>query len=167
MLGYAHCLMGEHKTAVELAEKGLKMHTDLGLPFWRSLAHYLCSRAHFEVADPEKARTHAELALQFSMENNEKAVQGYSRAWLGRVLAKSEATQIKTAEQYILQGITLLEELGIPAFYAWGYLWLGEVYFESDRREEALANLKKAEGMFREMGMDYWLAKTQDVLARL
>jgi class 3 adenylate cyclase len=28
-------------------------------------------------------------------------------------------------------------------------------------------NLKKAEGMFRYMGMDYWLGKAQETLARL
>jgi hypothetical protein len=31
----------------------------------------------------------------------------------------------------------------------------------------SLENLKRAEGMFQEMGMDYWLAKTQEVLGRL
>ena len=31
----------------------------------------------------------------------------------------------------------------------------------------ALETLKKAQEMFREMGMDYWLAKTQSVLERL
>jgi hypothetical protein len=44
---------------------------------------------------------------------------------------------------------------------------IGEVYAESGRPEEALKNLKKAEGMFRDMGMDYWLGKAQEVLARL
>ena len=34
-------------------------------------------------------------------------------------------------------------------------------------RFEALENLKKAETMFREMGMDHWLAKAQKALARL
>lgn len=38
---------------------------------------------------------------------------------------------------------------------------------ESGRREEALTNLKQAEGMFRRMGMDYWLAKAQEMLAQL
>jgi hypothetical protein len=33
--------------------------------------------------------------------------------------------------------------------------------------EEAMEYLKKAKRMFQEMGMDYWLAKTQEVLARL
>jgi hypothetical protein len=49
----------------------------------------------------------------------------------------------------------------------WGYFWLGEVYAESGRKEEALMNLKKAETMFREMGMDYSLDKALKALARL
>ncbi|MGO9567682.1 MAG: adenylate/guanylate cyclase domain-containing protein, partial [Desulfomonilaceae bacterium] len=112
-LGYAHCLMGEAKTAVDLTEKGLKMHTDLGIPFWRYLCHWSCSQAYFEVGEMGPAKMHAELALQFSLENNEKLGQGHSRAWLGRVLAKTEPTQTEEAEQQILQGISLLEELGL------------------------------------------------------
>ena len=107
--------MGESKTAVDLTEKGLKMHTDLGMPFWRSMCHWFCSYAYFELGDMEEARTHAELALQFSLENNERQMQGLSRIWLGRVLAKTDPTQIEAAEQHILQGISLLEELGIAA----------------------------------------------------
>ena len=78
-----------------------------------------------------------------------------------------DPTQIEAAEQHILQGINLLEELGIRASSSLGYLWLGEVYAESGRREEALENLKKAEAMFQEMGMDYWLGKARELLARI
>jgi class 3 adenylate cyclase/tetratricopeptide (TPR) repeat protein len=166
-LGYAHCLMGNPATGIELAEKGLKIHTDLGMPYWRSLAHYVCSWVYFELGEIGEARVHADLAVQFSLENNERQIQGFSRAWLGRVTAKTYPTQIQAAEQQILQGIGLLEELGVRSQAGYGYLWLGEVYAESDRREEALTNLKKAEGMFRDMGMDYWLAKAQEALARL
>ena len=166
-LGFAHCLMGQANIAVDLTEKGLRMHIDLGIPFYLSVCHWLCSQAHFEMDDMEDARTHAEEALQFSLANNERQMQGISRAWLGRILAKTDATQIEAAAQQILQGISLLEELGLRSHYAWGYLWLGEVYAESGRREEAMENLKKAEAMFREMGMDYFLGKTQEVLARL
>jgi hypothetical protein len=69
--------------------------------------------------------------------------------------------------RHILQGISILEELGILALSCLGHLWLGEVYAESGRREDALANLKKAETMFQQMGMDYWLGKAQDALTRL
>jgi hypothetical protein len=36
-----------------------------------------------------------------------------------------------------------------------GYFYLGKVYAEPGRKEEALKDMKKAESMFQEMGMDY------------
>jgi hypothetical protein len=48
-----------------------------------------------------------------------------------------------------------------------GYLFLGEVYVDTGQKDKALETLKKAEGMFKEMGMDYWLVKTQDALKGL
>lgn len=166
-LGYAHCLMGEYQKAVEFSEKGLRMHTELGMPYWRCVCHILCSFSHFEIGDMVEARTHAELALKYSVQNNERNTQGLSTMWFGRVSAKTGPSHIEAAEQNILRGINLLGELGISAQYSLGYLWLGEVYAESGRNEEALENLKKAEGMFGDMGMDYWLAKAQEALARL
>ena len=38
-LGYAYWLTGDYQTALEFTEKGLKIHSDLGLPFFRSLCH--------------------------------------------------------------------------------------------------------------------------------
>jgi hypothetical protein len=35
------------------------------------------------------------------------------------------------------------------------------------QKEKALENLKKAETMFQEMGMDYWLAVTREASAGL
>jgi class 3 adenylate cyclase/tetratricopeptide (TPR) repeat protein len=166
-LGYAHCFMGKSVTAVDLTEKGLKLHKETGMPFWRSLCHWFCSSAHFESGDTEQARTHAELALQCSTKNNERQIQGISEAWLGRVIAKKEPSQIEAAEGHLLRGISLLEQLEVRAEYSLGYLWLGEVHAELGRREEALENLKKAEGMFQDMGMDYWLGKAQEALARM
>jgi class 3 adenylate cyclase/tetratricopeptide (TPR) repeat protein len=166
-LGFAYCLMGQFKDAVEFTKKGLKMQTNIGISFWQSMCRWFLSYAKFELGDMGDAITHANLAVQLSLENNERHAQGVSVAWLGRVRAKTEPTQIEGAVQQLLQGISMLEELGAAAFYCCGYLWLGEVYAESGLREEALQNLKKAEGMFREMGMDYWLGKAQEALARL
>jgi tetratricopeptide (TPR) repeat protein len=86
---------------------------------------------------------------------------------LGRILAKSNPSQIDKAEESILKGISIFEELRIKAFSSHGYLYLGEVYADAGQKDKAIKNLKKSEGMFKEMGMDYWLAKTQEVLNRL
>jgi cytochrome c-type biogenesis protein CcmH/NrfG len=61
----------------------------------------------------------------------------------------------------------ICDELSLKPWSAQGYLFLGEIYGDAARREKALESLKKAEGMFQEMKMDYWLAKTQEVLGRL
>jgi membrane protein DedA with SNARE-associated domain len=51
--------------------------------------------------------------------------------------------------------------------YAQGHLFLGELYVHADQKEKALKHLKKAETMFQEMGMDYWLAVAREVSAGL
>jgi len=40
----------------------------------------------------------------------------------------------------------------------------GQLYLNAGKKEKAIHNLKKAERMFREMGMDYWLVKTKEIL---
>ena len=39
----------------------------------------------------------------------------------------------------------------------------GELYLNGGKKEKAIDNLKKAEGMFREMGMDGWLVKAREI----
>jgi hypothetical protein len=48
-----------------------------------------------------------------------------------------------------------------------GCLNLGELYFDNGQQGNALENLKKARGMFQDMGMEYWLGKAQEVLGKL
>jgi len=60
-----------------------------------------------------------------------------------------------------------MEELRLKPRSSLGYLYLGKFYIDIGQKEKAQENLKKAERMFQEMGMDYWLAKMKEVLERL
>ncbi len=166
-LGYGHWLIGDYGTALEFAEKGLKIHTDLGLPFSLSVCHWFYGLAHYSLGNLEEAGVQAEQALKCSLANNEKQHQGTSWRLKGMVLAKADPGQFETAVEHIRRSNTILEELGMLPWSGCGYFSLGEVYAESGRKEEALENLKKAETLFRDMGMDYWLAKAQEALAKL
>jgi len=86
---------------------------------------------------------------------------------LGTISGKTEPLQIDKAEECILKGIEICKELKIKAHYSIGHLYLGQLYLDAGEKDKAVDNLKKAEGMFREMGMDYWLTKTREVLGRL
>jgi tetratricopeptide (TPR) repeat protein len=165
--GLAHCLMGEFRTGLDLAEKGLRMHQDLGLPYFISLCHFCCGLAHFELGELEEAQTHFELGLQSALQNQEKANQAIIRLYLGWVMARMDPKQVEAAVEYIHQGITLYEELGFRACYPVAYMILGAVYAESGRPEEAQEHLKKAEAMFQEMGMDYYLGRTREIMGKL
>ena len=71
------------------------------------------------------------------------------------------------AEEYINKGIKMAAELKIRPCLSRGYLYLGDLYNHIGRKDEASKYLEKAEWMFKEMEMDYYLAKTQEVLGRL
>ena len=102
--------------------------------------------------------------LKLALDNNNKWEEGLSRIGLGRMLAKSDPLQRDKAEESLLKGIKICEELRIKPWYSVGYLYLGEVYTDIGQKDKALETLKKAEGMFKEMGMDYWLARTKEAL---
>ena len=64
----------------------------------------------------------------------------------------------------MLQGISMLDDLQIRPRYAEGLMYLEELYADAGQRGAALENLKKAAGMFQEMGMDYWLTQVRKIL---
>ena len=67
----------------------------------------------------------------------------------------------------LVKGIEILNELKAKSYYSLGYLFMGELFMQAEVKEKAIANLEKAREMFKEMGMDYWLDKTQEVLDKL
>lgn len=163
-LGGAYLYSGQTDTALRYAQKGLEMHTDLGLPLFLGSIHSTLGEVHLGLSNLEKALVHAEQAVDLSQKNNERFFEAEARITLGRVIAATDRMKFDEALEMMLQGIRMLDELQIRPRHAVGLLCIGELYADAGQKEEALENLKKAEGMFRGMGMDYWLGKTQEVL---
>ncbi len=167
LLGWGYLLTKEFETSREFVEKGNEIQSDAGVSFWHSLRFLVTGMIDFESGDLEMARNSMKEAIGLSQTNNESTLAGYSTIWLGRIVGKSDLSGADNARQLVLEGIRKLEELSAKPWSTQGYLFLGEIYADRGQKEKALAKLKKAESMFQEMGMDYWLAKTQEVLARL
>jgi tetratricopeptide (TPR) repeat protein len=166
-LGYGHYLLGDLENARINIEKGLKILQDIGVGFRLSVFYWFLSMLLFDLGEYDKALASIDETLILARKNNEKDTEGSSRIWLGRILGKTDPNQFDRAEESILKGINILEELRLKHYFSQGYLYLGEFYADTGRKEKAQENLKKAEQMFQEMGMDYWLEKTQKVLNRL
>jgi tetratricopeptide (TPR) repeat protein len=109
----------------------------------------------------------AEESLELARDNDEKWPLAMSWIFLGMVLGKADKSQCNQAEEYMLQGIKLYNKWKLRPLCSEGYLYLGELYADTGQKGKALENLKRAASEFQEMGMDYWLSRTQEVLERV
>jgi class 3 adenylate cyclase/tetratricopeptide (TPR) repeat protein len=166
-LGSVYSYLGDPETGRRYEEKGLKIQRDAGFEWLLSLYPLIMGDIHLQLGDLKSARSFMEEALRLSQKNNEKHLEGLSWMGLGLILVRTETSQIHKAEEYILQGMKILDEFKLRPDYARGYFYLGELYANAGQKEKALENLKKAETMFQEMGMDYWVGRTRKVLASI
>jgi tetratricopeptide (TPR) repeat protein len=167
MLGNTYAYLGDPEAGRSYGEKGLTMQRDNRLEFLLCMHHLLLGDTHLRRADLENARISLEEAVRLSQKQNEKYFGALAWIILGRVLGRTDASDIRKAEECILQGLNLAEEMKTRPFLAQGYLFLGELHAHGGQKDKALENLTKAETMFQEMGMDYWLAETRRVSAGL
>jgi tetratricopeptide (TPR) repeat protein len=167
MIGMGHYFLGELETALQYLERGLEIWREAGFTMLLSMVYRGLSMVHFDMGNTNDARGCIEESMKLAENNNEKQIEGIARAFLGRIMGKEDISQRDKAEVHILQGIDILEQLQLKPWVYQGYLYLGELYADTGQREKALKTLKKAEAAFKEMGMDYWLDKTQEVLKRV
>ena len=165
-LGYVCSMLGESEVGRRHAEKGLEIFRDSGMESILSYLYYNLGWICHDLGDIKNAKIHTEEALRLSQKNGEQLVEGMSLILLGKILGKIEPHRIDMAEEPILKGIEILQGLKLKAIYSQGYLFLGEFYLNGGEQEEAENNLKRAEGLFQEMGMDYWSARTREVMER-
>lgn len=163
-LGWGYLLLGDPETALKHTEKGLQIQRDTGIPFFLSLHHWRLGETHLALGNLDNARTNADEAIKLARKNNEKWSEGISKILLGTILGKIAVSQSNDVEQHFLEGIDILNNLELKPYVSRGYLYMGEYFIEMGRKEKGLEFIKKAETMYREMGMTYWLRRTQEIL---
>jgi len=166
-LGFGYYLLGDLKTARKYIEKGLSIQKNSVLPFVLPGHYYFLSMVYCDSGDVGKALDCAEKCLELSQKSDQRFMEGNARIHLGRALWKKDPSQTDKAEEHIRQGIKILKDLKLRPEFARGYLYLGELYADAGKKEKAFETLKKAETMFIDMETDYWLKRTQEVLAGL
>jgi tetratricopeptide (TPR) repeat protein len=164
--GLGHSLLGDYDNALKYMEKSQQITRDSGIPVAPLYLTLLCM-VHAQLGDLGNARSCAEKALELAQKDQDKRAEGVSSIYLGRILGMQDKSRWAEAEGCILRGIKILDELKLRPIYAHGYYYLGELYTHTGQREKARENLEKAEAMYREMGMEYHLRRTQSALAKL
>ncbi len=164
---YGHYLLGDLKAADMEIKQALELQREIGTRFWVSSNYLYLALVNLDSSNIDRAMLYAEQAISLSQETQAKHLEGRSRVLLGKIIGKIDQARIRDAEDSILHGMKISDQIGARPDSSIGYLYLGELYADRGEKEKALENLQKAESMFQEMGMDYWLGKTQEVLARL
>jgi len=72
------------------------------------------------LGDVEAARGHIEESLRLAKKQGERAQEGMSTIALGRVMGKADPSQSAKAEELILEGIDLFENLKLKPHQAEG-----------------------------------------------
>jgi len=169
LMGWGHYFQDEFEKAQECVERSISYATQTpGLT--ASLlpsADILLGNVCLALGDLGKARTSLEEALRICQDNNQRHHECRVRMGLGTLIMKEDASQVAAAEQTIMEGLKIAEQLQIKPFQAMGHLFLGETYAIAGQKEKALASLNKARHMCQEMGTDYWLARTEKALEEL
>jgi tetratricopeptide (TPR) repeat protein len=119
------------------------------------------------MGDLEKAYSCATEAVKLSKGRRVGGWEGMACVVMGRVLARMGEPRHEEAEEYVKEALMILDKYGLRTLFAIGVFTMGEIYARYVNREQALQSLKKAETMFKEMGMDYWLAQTYTIYAEL
>jgi len=165
--GTGHHLAGDFSTAVEQIKEAIKILEEKGRTWGMWLLYYALGAVYYDSGDLINAHKCALKALELSLTDNLLPGEGKSKILMGRILGKMDPSSKEKAEESILKGMKICEHLKARPHLFQGHLFLGELFTDTGRKEKALENLASAENGFKEMDMDYWLARTYAVYADL
>ncbi|MGD8255943.1 MAG: adenylate/guanylate cyclase domain-containing protein [Desulfobacterales bacterium] len=161
-LGIGHFFVNDMKSALRYVEKGIEIQKNAGIPYYLSFHYFALGLVYLEFGDLEQAEYSFKHALELSNKHDEKWIEGTSRIYLGSTIAQNDESNIKQAEESILKGIKILNARKIKPWSSIGYYILGKQQADIGIAEKAVSNLRKAEKLFKEMGMNYWVGKAQE-----
>jgi len=168
LLGGTYNLLGELNSARKYIEKGLKIYEDLGMPDLGGHATYgWLGMVHTDEGNLDIAKSCIEKSLKAAHDSGSRFWEAWWGIWLARTYDWAEVSESAQAEASLQQSIETLGELEMKPCCAIAYSELGALYADTGQIEKALETLRRAEGMMQEMGMDYWLHRTQEVLERV
>ena len=167
ILGNVHSHLGDPETGRRQADEGLRISLDSGIKLVLPFSYWAIGEVYLDLRDSDNARTFMEEALRLSRKNSEKGNEGLALVGLGRVLGKRQPPLTEQAEECFSKGISILQIQKMKPMLSCGRMYLGEFYLDTGDKKKAIENLKKAEGMFQEMGMDYWLNRTKEFLGKV
>ena len=152
-------MLGDFERALTLCERAVEDAVSFGNIATKCMSEHFYGMVLMNRGEWETAKAH--------LKNCIKHYAGKSLIWLGRMTGIADSHKKNEALEYIQRGLKILRALQTKPDISIACLFLGEIYWSLGPVDKASNFLKKAAEMFEEMGMDYWLDKTQEILEQL
>src|SRR5262245_2769013 len=160
-LAHVYSLAGRVGAGLPLLEQALATLESLGLTSHSSLCMLRLGDACLLAGRSPEARAVAERALATTREHGERGYEACALRLSGDVCAREEPLDVEAATRDYREAQAIAEELGMRPLVGHCHLGLARLYRRMSKREQAQEHIGTATGMYREMGMVYWLAQAE------
>jgi len=158
-LGYAYALTGRGTEGIALMVASLdRIATTRG---GHAKATTWLAEGYLLSGQIDDALRLASEALDLARRLGERGYEVMALHGLAEVVGRKDPPDVETAIGRYREATTMATELGMRPLAAHCHLGLGKLYRRTGKRDAARGHLATATTMYREMGMMYWLERTE------
>ncbi len=160
-LGCAYLAAGRLAEGKSLLGRALERAEAMEVTYFHSFLVSALAEAHMLSGQLDDAMPVAARALDLSCGRKELGVEAYALRVLGEIALRRDPASIEVAMGQYHTALARATDLGMRPLTAHCHLGLGELYGRTGDQAKAEEHLASAHAMYREMGMNLWLEKTE------
>jgi len=164
-LGYAYALAGRVTEAIALILASLDRIA--GSRGGHALATAWLGEAYLLSGQIDDALRRASEAFDLARRLGLRGYEAMALRVLAEIGRRSDPPDVETAIRRYREATMMATDLGMRPLAAHCHLGLGKLYRRTGKREQAQEHFITATTMYREMGMMYWLERTEAEQAEL
>jgi tetratricopeptide (TPR) repeat protein len=161
-LGAAYDTSGRAAEALPVLERAIDDAASMKLMAHHSLRLARLSEFNLRAGQLDRAAQLASEALQLAQQYQERGNQAWVLRLLGEISLRHDEPSTDETGEFYRRALVIAEELQMRPLRAHCELGLGRFYRVMGKTEKAREHIERANAMFRETGMHFWLSQTNE-----
>jgi tetratricopeptide (TPR) repeat protein len=153
--------LGQAAESLTYIERGLDLQKSMGTKVNLSLFHVVRAVGLLRNGKAREARDAVDRAIELAAESGERPNEIAALLTLGQIAAAADPLDLESAAAHYRKAEALATDLGMRPALGLAHFRQGQVLHRMGKRQEAHEHLETAAGMFKEMGMRFWLEQAE------